>query len=1301
VKINGLYGYLLIDMNGGYSYVINQVDPTVQALNDGDTLKDVFRYEISNGLGQPDLTTLTIQINGTNDAPRGLDDNTIAFASGGSPSAPIAGFNPSGNVLRNDSDFDNAGFTVKSFRTGSSEGSGNSGSLGSALKGTYGTFTLDNQGNWTYTVDQANVAVNALKPGESLVDSFNYTVADGTAEDIAVLNVKINGAAGFVDINNLYVNEASEYAVFTVTGQVGVSVSLALGNNGPAADPQADLTGPSADVLNSLECYDEGIAKWVPYTSPTLTAIQPSGQLLVRVKIKQDQLREGNESFSLTAITSDGNATTGFCTINDEGFGDIYLATNTTGIANKPADSGYPSFLDDDRALTVTSPTINEGSDYAILEVSGAPGQLAFLALRDASGDGGVDAPLNKADLRQNGTIPKLQYFDGANWLDYDPQNPPAVLASGKLLVRVDISAEDEKALDGPETFLLDVTNTGRKTVTGTGTIKDDGIGTTWSFTGNNVPGTPLTNNGPAAALGLDDDRALTVTSPIVNEVSKYAVFEVSGASGQLVLLALRDASGDGGVDAPLNKADLRQGGTLPKLQYFDGANWLDYDPQNPPAVLASGKLLVRVDISAEDEKALDGPETFLLDVTNTGGTTVTGTGTIKDDGTGTKWSFTGNNDPGTPDTNNGPAAALGLDDDRALTVTSTTINEVSQYAVFEVSGASGQLAFLALRDSSGDDVNGGVDASLNKADLRQGGTLPKLQYFDGANWQDYDPLKPPAILATGKLLVRVDISAEDEKALDGPENFLLDVTNAGGTTVTGTGTIKDDGTGTKWSFTGINDSGTPDTNNGPAAALGFDDDRTLTVTSPTINEVSKYAVFEVSGASGQLVLLALRDASGDDVNGGVDAPLNKADLRQGGTLPKLQYFDGVNWQDYDPLKPPAILLSGKLLVRVDISAEQDLGFDGPENFLLDVTNTGGTTVTGTGTIKDDGTGTKWAFTGSNDSGTSSQGPGPGFDDDRVPDKVNLRPQTNSGEINDRTTANGKPQIQIIGPSGHKDSYTINGPKGTLLHPSQYTIREVELPQEVGAVNKSVYIIDLIDADRTKPGSQPFGRYFQGRDTGNTANGGDGTYRILYNGANFADNDVTIRTNALSAPARAKCLTAIYGNAGDRSLESTLFGYRTDKPKGTAGDDNLSGTRKTSDSLTGLNGSDLLNGMGDRLVATLFNPADDVGTQVDRLTGGGGRDFFQLADAVGVYYVQNGDSDQAIITDFAKDDCLILKKGFGYQLQGTGTTRQLVALGAGPGGVDDRIATITGAPSALNGLNTALGGAPSSFVSFL
>ncbi|MEY2644342.1 MAG: hypothetical protein RLZZ611_991, partial [Cyanobacteriota bacterium] len=61
----------------------------------------------------------------------------------------------------------------------------------------------------------------------------------------------------------------------------------------------------------------------------------------------------------------------------------------------------------------------------------------------------------------------------------------------------------------------------------------------------------------------------------------------------------------------------------------------------------------------------------------------------------------------------------------------------------------------------------------------------------------------------------------------------------------------------------------------------------------------------------------------------------------------------------------------------------------------------------------------------------------------------------------------------------------------------------------------------------------------------------------------------------------------------------------------------------------------------------------------------------------------------------------ILKKGFGYQLQGTGTTRQLVALGAGPGGVDDRIATITGAPSALNGLNTALGGAPSSFVSFL
>ena len=44
---------------------------------------------------------------------------------------------------------------------------------------------------------------------------------------------------------------------------------------------------------------------------------------------------------------------------------------------------------------------------------------------------------------------------------------------------------------------------------------------------------------------------------------------------------------------------------------------------------------IVRVAISPEQETALDGPETFNLIATNTGGTAATGVGTIKDDGTG------------------------------------------------------------------------------------------------------------------------------------------------------------------------------------------------------------------------------------------------------------------------------------------------------------------------------------------------------------------------------------------------------------------------------------------------------------------------------------------------------------------------------------------------------------------------------------------------------------------------------------------------------------------------------------------
>src|SRR5205814_825712 len=81
------------------------------------------------------------------------------------PSTPITG-----NVLSNDTDVDtpNVDFVVTS--TG-------------VFATIYGTVTFNADGSYSYVIDDANPAVNALNVGDSLVDSIAYTMSDGNLSD--------------------------------------------------------------------------------------------------------------------------------------------------------------------------------------------------------------------------------------------------------------------------------------------------------------------------------------------------------------------------------------------------------------------------------------------------------------------------------------------------------------------------------------------------------------------------------------------------------------------------------------------------------------------------------------------------------------------------------------------------------------------------------------------------------------------------------------------------------------------------------------------------------------------------------------------------------------------------------------------------------------------------------------------------------------------------------------------------------------------------------------------------------------
>ena len=78
----------------------------------------------------------------------------------------------------------------------------------------YGSFTVDAMGNWSYTLDDTNSAVNTLNDGETLTDSFDVLSADGTVQTITIT---INGAndsvVGTPNVDTLIGGEGNDILV--------------------------------------------------------------------------------------------------------------------------------------------------------------------------------------------------------------------------------------------------------------------------------------------------------------------------------------------------------------------------------------------------------------------------------------------------------------------------------------------------------------------------------------------------------------------------------------------------------------------------------------------------------------------------------------------------------------------------------------------------------------------------------------------------------------------------------------------------------------------------------------------------------------------------------------------------------------------------------------------------------------------------------------------------------------------------------------------------------------------------------
>ena len=168
------YGTFTIDAAGQWVYILDDNNPTVQALNAGATLTDTFTATTIDGTTQP----VTITINGANDAAviSGDISGTVTEAGGvnnGTPGNPTA----TGDLTS--ADVDNPGDGWQAVAAGAATAKG------------FGTYALDATGGWTYTLDNSNPDVQALNVGDTLTDRFTVTTIDGTAQ---LVTLTINGA---------------------------------------------------------------------------------------------------------------------------------------------------------------------------------------------------------------------------------------------------------------------------------------------------------------------------------------------------------------------------------------------------------------------------------------------------------------------------------------------------------------------------------------------------------------------------------------------------------------------------------------------------------------------------------------------------------------------------------------------------------------------------------------------------------------------------------------------------------------------------------------------------------------------------------------------------------------------------------------------------------------------------------------------------------------------------------------------------------------------------------------------------
>jgi len=323
-------GTLTVNPDGSYSYTLNV--PTTDLAGDET---DSFTYTVTDDLGNTATQTITITI--VDDVPTAVD-NFGTITEDATPNTVT------GNVVTD----------VVGLDTLGADGVQAGGPVTPVVNANlaYGTLTLSADGSYTYTLDNGNSAVNALNNGQSLADSYVYTITDADGDtSTATLTITINGVT---DLPTLYSTVSEEGLLGGEPDTTGVPTDTTdASSTTPAALP-ADVTDAT---VSSLLTSGGAAITWSTVTAGSLVTL--TGELADGTDVMRVVFDNAANNYTVQLLKPLDHPTA-----NGEN-----LLTFTVGLTTVAGDMNLQITVEDDAPTsdTLLSNSVVSGGDANVM----------------------------------------------------------------------------------------------------------------------------------------------------------------------------------------------------------------------------------------------------------------------------------------------------------------------------------------------------------------------------------------------------------------------------------------------------------------------------------------------------------------------------------------------------------------------------------------------------------------------------------------------------------------------------------------------------------------------------------------------------------------------------------------------------------------------------------------------------------------------------------------------------------------------------------------------------------------------